>query len=521
MVLGTMIQAALWQPSGACARLKVRQAADRLLISLLITAGCSPPARREPEPVPGPLIDTLAIRAHASFLASDLLAGRRAGSPGAGIAAEYVATACRALGLQPAGGDDFFQSVPLVQVAIRRSQLEIVSDTGRSVFEAPGDFVTDLDLGSSLSGFAGPAVFVTAPLGRKPLPDVRGAIVITEALRDRGALDQLTTAGAAGLILAVRDDARYDLYARSRGATRLLLDVPQARSSLLRALPTIAAGPTASSALLGSTGTEPSDGPLGQRIEVHMDVERSVVPDRNVVCLFPGRDPRARDTAIVFTAHFDHLGVGIPDERGDSIYNGYSDNAAGVAMLLAIARAFQHPQYAPAHSILFLFPTAEEQGLLGSDYYATHPRWPLERTLAAINLDAGAPPGPPSTWRLAGVPGSRLALLASDVAHSRGWSATVTQATPNSDHYPLLQAGVPAIFIIPGPGPYEGLSMDSSRVLKSRWDAYHEPGDEWSPDFPFAGLGRYAEYALLVAHALDRGLTDAGTPSRPRGRGRR
>ncbi|OGU01296.1 MAG: hypothetical protein A2W29_11015, partial [Gemmatimonadetes bacterium RBG_16_66_8] len=439
------------------------------------------------------------------------LAGRRAGSPGAGIAAEYLASACRALGLAPVDGDGFFQSIPLVQVAIQRSRLEVVRDTERAVFEGPQDFVTDLDLGSSFTGFAGPAMRLEELAGTDSVPDVRGAIVITESLRDRGVLDVLGARGAAGLILAVRDPERYDLYARSRGTTRLLLADRDAQSSLLRPLPTIVVGPAAAEALLG-----PAAGPRGSisRIEVQVDVVRSRVPDQNVICLLMGADPRARDTAIVFTAHFDHLGIGIPDARGDSIYNGFSDNAAGVAMLLAVARALQQPRYIPAHSILFLFPAAEEQGLLGSDYYTAHPRWPLKRTLAAINLDAGAPPGPPSTWRLAGVPGSPLALLASDVAHIRGWSATVTEAGPNSDHYPLLAAGVSAIFVIPGPGPYEGMSMDSSRALKSRWDAYHQSGDEWSEAFPLSGLARYAEYALLIAHALDRGLTDPGDRSR-------
>src|SRR5206468_10143209 len=113
-----------------------------------------------------------------------------------------------------------------------------------------------------------------------------------------------------------------------------------------------------------------------------------------------------------------------------------------------------------------------------------------------INLDAGAPPGRPWSWRIAVAErGAPLTRLAQDVAADRGWSVTTSPATPNSDYYPFARSGVPAIFIIPGTAPYQGLSADSSQALRRRWDHYHEPADEWSPDFPFAGLGRYAEFA--------------------------
>jgi hypothetical protein len=489
------------------------------LVLAALTA-CMPLARgREARPAAaGQRIDTLAVSAHARFLASDLLAGRRAGSEGARLAAEYIAAACQALGLEPVGRA-YYQPVPLVEATIRSGTLVVTSDTERSVFESPRDFVADLGGGPSLAAFGGPTVFLEAPL--RPVTDVRNAVAIAEAIRDRAALDSLAVRGAAGLVLTVTDPRQYDLFARSRGETRLVLDGGDAPSSLLRALPTVAAGPAASAAILrGRHVGESSDGPLGGRVDVSLDVVRTSAPDNNVACLRPGTDPRARDTAIVLTAHFDHLGIGLPDAHADSVYNGFSDNAAGVAMLLGIASAVRRPDRAPRHSMLFLFCTAEEQGLLGSDYYTAHPVWPLERTLAVINLDAGAPPGPPSSWRLAGIPGSQLATLATDVALAHGWSATVSRATPNSDHYPFLRAGVPAVFVIPGPGPYEGMSVDSSRALKARWDAYHQPGDGWFPEFPLAGLARYADYALLIATALDRGLTEPGERVFQRGRGR-
>jgi Zn-dependent M28 family amino/carboxypeptidase len=172
--------------------------------------------------------------------------------------------------------------------------------------------------------------------------------------------------------------------------------------------------------------------------------------------------------------------------------------------------------------VLLLFFTGEEAGLLGSDYYVTRPLWPLYQVRAVINLDAGAPPAPPVTWRLAGVDSSGLGATALAIAAARGWTATTSPPRPNSDYFPFIREGVPAVFIIPGAGPYEGLTADSSDALRRRWDRYHEPDDEWAEDFPFGGLRRYAEFALSLVRAIDSSGTDyraslTGTRSDPGG----
>jgi len=242
-------------------------------------------------------------------------------------------------------------------------------------------------------------------------------------------------------------------------------------------------------------------------VTVETDFTPQGVTSHNVACLFGGADPEARDTAIVLTAHFDHLGVRRPDETGDSIFNGFSDNAAGVAMLLAAAKALGSREEGLRHSVLFLFFTGEEKGLLGSDHFVADPLWPLEKILGVINLDAGAPPGRPTTWEIAGGEGSSFGRLAAEVAGSREWTTRNSHARPNSDYYPFWRRGVPAIFIIPGQGPYDGLSLEDSQALRTRWDRYHRAGDEWSASFPFQGVGRYAAFAYLIVEALDgRGL---------------
>jgi Zn-dependent M28 family amino/carboxypeptidase len=127
----------------------------------------------------------------------------------------------------------------------------------------------------------------------------------------------------------------------------------------------------------------------------------------------------------------------------------------------------------------------------------------LDRMAAVINLDAGAPPARVWSWRIAGGEHHGLGELARDVAAARGWTATTSPATPNTDYFPFARLGVPAVFIVPGPAPYEGLSADSTAGLRRRWDRYHQPGDEWHAAFPFEGLARYAAFALLLGLAVD------------------
>jgi Zn-dependent M28 family amino/carboxypeptidase len=152
--------------------------------------------------------------------------------------------------------------------------------------------------------------------------------------------------------------------------------------------------------------------------------------------------------------------------------------------------------------VLFLFFTGEERGLLGSTYYATNPIVPLADMRALINLDAGAPPAPPLNWRIAG-DSAILGPLARDVAERHGWSVQFSAATPNSDYWPFARRGVPAAFLVPG-DEWEGTSRARQAELRRRWDHYHAASDHWAEDFPFAGLARYATFALELGRAAAR-----------------
>jgi hypothetical protein len=476
-----------------------------LALAFLGAGACTPQPARPPAPRAS-AIDTLALRAHTFFLAHDLLLGRGTGTPGAEVAALYIEAQCRARGLRPVG-TTYAHSVPLETVGPRAAETRL--RIGDRQFDVARDFLVTGGTPSTLRGFAGPGVAVGAAddvrRDSSAVPALDGAVAVVRGVARADVAALLARRGAVGIVQLVDDSETYALYAASRGTALTVLReaVP---SSFYGEIPSVIAGPAVMAAL----------GETGVGIELTAGFDRYPLPGTNVACLLPGVDAGRRDTAIVFTAHYDHLGVSLPDADGDSIYNGFSDNAAGVAMLLAIADALrERPEGGLRHSALFLFFTGEERGLLGSDYFVAHPPYPLERMRALINLDAGAPPARPWTWRLAGGEGNPLGDLGRDVASAHGWSATVSPATANSDYFPFARMGVPALFIVPGPAPYQGLSADSSQALRRRWDRYHLPADHYDDAFPFSGLQRYAEYALWIAEAVD-GPPPTRTNPRPR-----
>jgi len=504
------------------------------LVVTLVVAAASPALAQPTTPTPtsaAPPIDSMAIRAHTFFLSHDLLEGRGTGRRGNDIAALYLAASAQSLGLTGAGADGgYFQVVPLteavVDTAATRLWLRVASTRGHATarrYVTPRDFVPNVGTGSTLVSFAGGLAYVGSahdvlahPAG---LPDLTGRVALVRGPfgADMAAADTLRERGATGVVQLTTDTATYDLYVRSRGPSRMYVaDSVHAVSSFIPPVPDVIASPDLVRALaptLPASGS-PDDHPslLPGRVVVTLALHAHALVSRNVAAVLPGSDPALRDEYVVFTAHLDHLGISTPDQRGDSIYNGFSDNAAGSAMLLAIAKAMAAGP-GPARSVLFLWPTGEERGLLGSDYFAARPLVPPARMVAEINLDAGAPPAPPVHWVIAGGDSSPLGQLAVTVAREAGWEAKVAAASPNSDYFPFLRLGVPTVFLVPVP-PYEGLGMEASQALGKRWDHYHQAADEWKADFPFSGLVRYAEFAYRLGMAAADAPPAAGAPTR-------
>ncbi len=234
-------------------------------------------------------------------------------------------------------------------------------------------------------------------------------------------------------------------------------------------------------------------------------VSSQVITSRNVVGRLEGA--KRPDETVIYSAHWDHLGVGEPDARGDRINNGAVDNATGTAAVIEMARAFAHGRR-PGRSIVFLAVTAEEKGLLGSEYYAANPLYPLATTVAVLNMDALSPWGPTRDFSISG--SAKLDLLDMLVADAKAWDRSYApDSRPEagsffrSDHFPFAKRGVPAVSFDSGEDRVEG-GVAAGKAASEEYlkDRYHQPADEWDEQWPFTGLQRDLELLHKVGADL-------------------
>jgi Zn-dependent M28 family amino/carboxypeptidase len=219
-------------------------------------------------------------------------------------------------------------------------------------------------------------------------------------------------------------------------------------------------------------------------------VKAEKIVSKNVVGVLPGTK-RPNET-VIYSAHWDHLGVGLPDAKGDKIYNGALDNASGSSMLIEIARQFaQAPR--TDRSVVFLSVTAEEKGLLGSEYYGANPLYPLATTVGDINMDGIATNGPAHDFTTSGDAPLTLQddLIAIGKAHGRSYSPDPRPGAGSffrSDHFPFAKRGVPALSFGGGQDLVNGGKARGEALAKAFvTDRYHQPADEYSPDWDLTG----------------------------------
>jgi Zn-dependent M28 family amino/carboxypeptidase len=513
---------------------------------LALVAGCAS------EPVtPAPELSGERLLAHTTMLASDSFLGRAPGTLGEERTVEYLEREFRAMGLQPGNTDgSYIQDVPLVGITADPGMTLTIRGAGaamplgyRTDFVAwTRHMVDQVDLANSELVFVGYGVqapefswddFKGMDLGGKTLvvlvndpqlPDTTqfGGNAMTYYGRWTYKYEKAAELGAAGMLIVHETGPagypwevvqgmggeKLDLVAEDRNLGRASVE-GWIHLDVARRLFT-AAGQDFDALKAQALTREFAPVPLGLTASITIRNTMRTLDSRNVLARVEGSDPVLRDEYIVYTAHWDHFGVGIAVD-GDSIYNGALDNATGTAGLLELARAFQALEEKPKRSILFLAVTAEEQGLLGSEYYARHPIYPVAKTLANINLDGLNMDGRTLDIVAIGLGASELDDYLRTAAEEQGRTVKPDPESEKgyyyrSDHFNFAKVGVPAMYLDTGV-EFEGQPADYGLRMREDYVAnrYHKASDHvldrWVADGAIQDLELYFTVGYRVAQA--------------------
>ena len=484
------------------------------------------------------------IRAHVKYLASDALEGRGVGTRGEQLATEYLAAQLGAEGVKPGGEDGtYFQRVPLVgsMPVVASASLKVHSEGSDFELSFPQDFVGNSFAQQPDNDFDAEAVFVGHGISAPEFhwddykgADLRGKVLVYftneppsddpsffagRALTYYGRwtykFEEATRRGAvAAIIIHTTPTAGYG-WPTVRGSWSQ--DRPEVKLEPGKTGLKLAAWVTAEAGTRLTAGTGKSLDellalanradfhpiPLGVRIRGHIPVKLREISSRNVIGRVAGADPLLSQEAVLFTAHWDHLGRSVP-VNGDDIYNGAVDNATGCAMVLEMARIWQALPHKPSRSALFIFVTAEESGLLGSEYYGRHPLVAAGKTAVDLNFDAFYPFGPTRDVFVSGAERTTLWPLVQRDAKTMGLEVKA-DAEPEqgfyyrSDHFSLARVGVPA-FSLEGGRDYVGKPADFGKTVFQTYNEqhYHQPSDEYHEDWDVAGMEQMARFGLRL-----------------------
>jgi Zn-dependent M28 family amino/carboxypeptidase len=493
-------------------------------------------------------IDPLKIREHVRFLSLDLLEGRGPGTRGAELAAQYIATQFALAGLKPAGDNGtYFQPVPLFAVHTDedKTKLSFVPASGSPIDLAYGtEIVAKDEAGQASADIDAPIVFVgygihapeynwddyAGPDGTEI--DLKGKVALVivneppsddekffkgKALTYYGRwtykYEEASRRGATGVIIIHRRDlASYgwevvrnsqsieksylqnDPLATLRAAAWIQHDVAQR-------LFTLAGLGDVDQAIdrAGKRGFHPVQ--LSVRFRGHVESRVRRYVSSNVVARVPGAAPGGN--SVLYTAHYDHLGID-PDAKGDNIYNGAADNGTGCGILLEMARAFAQSTQPPPHEMFFAAVTAEEQGLLGSQYLGMHPPIPARQIALDLNYDMLLPIGVPRSADLNGAERIDFWPTVQTVAQAFDIQL-LPDPTPmaghyyRSDHFSLARVGVPAFSVDQGE-LFEGHDEAWGHAQNEDYVAhhYHQPSDEFHADWDFSGNAKMARFGFVL-----------------------
>jgi len=517
--------------------------------ALLLLAACSEEATPPQAVDENTAIDTItqqALQDHLAYLADDAREGRLAGTDGYNEAAQYVADRFAEMGLEPGADDGWFQQVPLISYRIDEESISLIAHrdgkdtelTYKEHFTMGGDAVSAEDRVRAEVVYVGfgvhapelgysdydgidvegkiVAVFGNAPgtfphneraffsSGRTKAQEAvgRGAVGVI-SLRSRR-IDEYfpwervkAQAGTRpGMAWVTLTGEAADYYPELRGNAYISTDIGR---DLFAGTPI-----SFDEARAATESSTPASTPLGFEVTLARKTNHEVITSPNVVGLVRGTDPELAEEYVVFTAHLDHNGVGAAVD-GDTIYNGMYDNAMGSSLLLETARAVA--QSPARRSMLFIALTAEERGLLGSDYFAHYPTVPSDSIIANVNLDMPLFLYPVADIIAFGSEHSSLEATVAEAIAAEGFTLTPDPMPEEnlfrrSDQYSFVRRGVPAAYLKPGftstDPDIEGKAIENEH----RKHHYHQPSDDLSRPVDWASAVRFARANARIGYAI-------------------
>ena len=532
----------------------MRKSVILFLITLAVCTGWAADARkRDADPssmrLPGTAISALQkidperIRAHVRFLSSDLLEGRGTGQRGGDIAAEYIATQFALDGLKPAGDSgSYLQRVPMVGITpLPETTFSLVSPRSDSrnlkvldeyvAYDQTQQPSSDVDADIVYVGYG-----IKAPeyqwddykgvdvkgkvllmlVNEPPSTDVKffKGRALTYYGRWTYKYEEAARQGAVGVILVhetemasypwevVRNSnsgeksyLRLDGTPKLKVAAWVQLDVAKQMAT--------GAGMDLSKMMTDARSRDFHAVALPVKLKAHMVSRIRPFESNNVVALLPGADARLKDEAVMYSAHYDHLGVR-PDMPGDNIYNGADDNATGCGILLEMARAYSLSAQKPRRSILFASVTGEEQGLLGSEYLGKNPPMPAGKIALALNYDDVPPLGAPEEVEVSGA--ERTTFYPEVQALAKEFRLTIRPDTRpeaghyyRSDHFSFARVGIPGFSVNSGV-KYKGHDAAWGQKQADDYTAnhYHQPSDEYHASMDFTADAAMARFGFAL-----------------------
>lgn len=519
-----------------------------VLLFLLFLLGCqssSEPVKRQS--IPEPDIRTENIRRHLATLADDAMEGRLPGTSGGEKAAQYVADQYQQIGLETINDGSYFQAVPLVGVSPERVMTLEVSHGEETAQYAFGDeFVAWPGVEEeTVSLERAPLIFVGYGI-RAPETDwddykdrdVSGKVVVLlvndppsddpaffggQALTYYGRwtykLEEAARQGAVGVILIHNTEMAgypWNVVESSWTGEQFRLPRQEEKSTRVEAWVTEEvgeellnlAGLTFEEAVEAASDADFEPVELNGTVSIQINSTTRGIESPNVIGRLTGNDPELQEQVLLITTHYDHLGTADASHEGDRIYNGAFDNASGTALLIEVARALEEHRESLGRSVLFAAVTAEEQGLLGSEYYATQPLVPLSQTAANINIDGINVWGETDDIVAMGAERSSIQEIVEQVTAEMGLEISPDPFPEKgyffrSDQFSLVKQGIPAVYYDFGlqfRGRPEGWGQDKMNNYTEQH--YHQPSDEYDPDWSLEGAIQMGQLVYRTVYYL-------------------